>query len=1262
MEQIQNTQQACNKCSSIDRRETMNAITYKRRKILQLSSMFLIMTLIAGSTFSVFNSVQEQESDDSELSSFTIEDIPPSPRGTRAAQEFWTYVYTMDQITLFSYKDGTTITLYDDQGGTRWFGTLDKGEYGEAQNLLPGVYEARGDEKFSVMTMSREDPLVGGFHAKDENGYGLSCELYTYVPTRWTPYEKLIIFSYEDNTQVNLSYIDGTPIWSGTLNDGEHYADSSLDDSYLYIAASKPVSALSYYDQGYEVPSTDKSFVGTKFYTYAGRVGNWTNDANVMAYEDGTEVWIRRTNDGFVFWNGILNAGEIHTESYATTEEYLTIESTKNVATTVFPTQSYEGYYCMSHFPDDTGYGIGKKFMATTLSDLWSPGYMYITAFEDNTTVNVNFDSFDKPSLDSDDVYFLANASDYVQANKGWGLNLITSDKKISVMSGYETAHASFVPLQFGLDYPDLIPVNVSVDGSVVSAPVVINPGQVISVSSQAKNNETAPTKGITPFYSNSLMPLGSHESSSVQTELWQAPLAQGKYYINISVDPYDSIMEKDERNNIFTIEIWVRGEPEAPVFYNKVKDGTMDILLYWTPPQTPFTDHYLIYRSESQIGFDFTDVWIDTSTYDDNGILPLRTTFNDTNAASSGEPKEYYYCLRTVNYFGDVSVTSNTVGKWTKHFPGPVTGAKSNHVSVSEHNQTLGTLTGFSAMQSWTDGGANADLVEEGLPGFKTGDVIENGAFTEGLDWYAAGWDETETIGSGSTYFDNTTNAPGGSGGSIIGKTRESVTIPGGFNAVRSQTISEIIPASSFGNLSFYWRKEYVGSPPDSSSLSINLIKPDDSSVSLWQNSDSTWNVWTSELIFLDTSYFDQSGTYKIELTWTIFSMMTLLPETSCWFDEIILNLTMPQTYYQMDIQTNIKGVIVDEGNDLEIYGYTTGEPFEVQVWDGSTWNSRVSISDTYPRHYRYQLNPISEIIGGNVITRFVDKDPIESFQDSIVIDYQRVTSYNGGTSTFSLPLEPFKTNSVDWYADQIPKAISIKWSHATGFWRKHLTVDDPGVTDDLVEVGKGYEIYSGECYFTFCGSPAANIRYQEGKLPAPANFNLDVNQITGVVTLSWDAVSSPDLDRYQIYKTSSRLQIRELTIPQYDFTASTTWVDPLPVAPGENWYYFVCPVNASSTIGYNSTYSIGVTQLTWGLEYATLGLPNKPFSINSLDWYCNAIAENWGLNYYYVPEQRWIWHKTIMSKGAYDPDLVMAEGYQVSNTALTEYSFVGI
>jgi hypothetical protein len=249
-----------------------------------------------------------------------------------------------------------------------------------------------------------------------------------------------------------------------------------------------------------------------------------------------------------------------------------------------------------------------------------------------------------------------------------------------------------------------------------------------------------------------------------------------------------------------------------------------------------------------------------------------------------------------------------------------------------------------------------------------------------------------------------------------------------------------------------------------------------------------------------------------------------------------------------------------------------------------------------------------------------------------------------------------------VDWYADQILRAISIKWGNNTGYWVEHSTIDDFGAKDADVEIGKGYEIYSGDCYFTFCGSPAANIRYLEGQLPKPENFAIDVNQITGVVTLSWDHVTHPDFDRYLIYKTPSRLGFRNLSISHYDATISNIWADPQPIGDDEEWFYAVTAVNISATVGYNSTYTIGVTNIYLNHGYHTFGLPNKPLTINCMDWYCGEISENWGMNYFIIKDQRWSWHKSIMPKGAFDPDVLMAEGYQISTNGSTKYYFVGI
>jgi hypothetical protein len=91
------------------------------------------------------------------------------------------------------------------------------------------------------------------------------------------------------------------------------------------------------------------------------------------------------------------------------------------------------------------------------------------------------------------------------------------------------------------------------------------------------------------------------------------------------------------------------------------------DVHLAWTIPGENIS-HYLIYRAPDQRGFDFSNPYKDTSKDSDGGVIWTRTTWNDTGAATL-VPREYYYVVRAVNNLGFKSISSNTVGKWTKRF-----------------------------------------------------------------------------------------------------------------------------------------------------------------------------------------------------------------------------------------------------------------------------------------------------------------------------------------------------------------------------------------------------------------------------------------------------------------------------------------------------------------------------------------------------------------------------------------------------------------
>lgn len=116
---------------------------------------------------------------------------------------------------------------------------------------------------------------------------------------------------------------------------------------------------------------------------------------------------------------------------------------------------------------------------------------------------------------------------------------------------------------------------------------------------------------------------------------------------------------------------IYVEGDiepPEPPVLRLVVSNN--DVVLEWDPSPAPDIDYYLIYRSTTKTGFDFSNVWVDTSTDTESGEtnpIPLRTTWNDTGAVSG--PSEYYYCMRGVDTRDNKGYTSNIAGKNTMTF-----------------------------------------------------------------------------------------------------------------------------------------------------------------------------------------------------------------------------------------------------------------------------------------------------------------------------------------------------------------------------------------------------------------------------------------------------------------------------------------------------------------------------------------------------------------------------------------------------------------
>ncbi|UCE73654.1 MAG: VWA domain-containing protein [Methanomassiliicoccales archaeon] len=144
-----------------------------------------------------------------------------------------------------------------------------------------------------------------------------------------------------------------------------------------------------------------------------------------------------------------------------------------------------------------------------------------------------------------------------------------------------------------------------------------------------------------------------------VQTNDYENSRVRYKNWNNITIN------ENFPHVNI-TVKPPMPDPPELRIFYNGIT-----VILDWTPPLSQIIDYYLIYRSPTRDDFgDFSSPWRNTSFHPDPLDPPLakgdRTSWNDTTAFSSSE---YYYIVRAVNSAGEISATSNTVGKYNRTF-----------------------------------------------------------------------------------------------------------------------------------------------------------------------------------------------------------------------------------------------------------------------------------------------------------------------------------------------------------------------------------------------------------------------------------------------------------------------------------------------------------------------------------------------------------------------------------------------------------------
>jgi hypothetical protein len=271
---------------------------------------------------------------------------------------------------------------------------------------------------------------------------------------------------------------------------------------------------------------------------------------------------------------------------------------------------------------------------------------------------------------------------------------------------------------------------------------------------------------------------------------------------------------------------------------------------------------------------------------------------------------------------------------------------------------------------------------------------------------------------------------------------------------------------------------------------------------------------------------------------------------------------------------------------------------------------------------------------------------------------------------------LEPFVKKDTEFYCQDM-NASYIKWmNQTTHTWMRH----DKGSSENntLVEVGEGYEIgflgKSTQTKYTFTGMPGAMILYDN------ISFGFDATPLTGDadsltakvdnngnITLNWSHPANIGSgDRYHVLRSTSRdgfwgtMGVNYTQLAALPFNV-LSYQDIGNATPGTEYYYMIVPVNLSTSERGVSSYSIGVWTAGYLDQYDTSGIPLKLSSYKTADWYCDNSPDTMGINYYIYIEQRWGWHSTKMPTGAYDPILAMTEGYQISTSGPTKFTFIG-
>ncbi len=477
---------------------------------------------------------------------------------------YTTTVFTFKDVTIFSYFDSTKVMIIGAAGDTVGNVTL-KADTLYSINPGQGIYSISGNKPYSVLIGDAITNYVNGFFALDQSGRGLSTKLNTWMMTGSSKYDPhFIVFAYEDGTQYTIRELStGNFVYASTLNKGQ-FLDfpniSTIQGKAIQVVSNKPVSALSYTDQDYYVPSANGFFSGKLFYGFSGYSGYWQNSITVTSYADNNIVLITNLATGDTIAVDTLGLWQVKAHGIKS-DTFWKVVSTGTVTAANIPFAGWKGNYnYMARSADSTGKNIGTTFVIPTIKSKVS-----IFSYENNNRVKViklgnTTYPYLSPTLIADTVLQVGKGFIF-QSPYGNYVYRIKSQKNVSVVQSSGGWGADFMPLGYSLDLPDLAisqsdivfnpPDSVYISGEQITiAATVHNYGTLDKGSIQVVMYDGDPDAGVAPSIGSFIAPSIPVEGSYTGYVKYMIPVNAQYHTIYIKVDPQNLISESNESNN----------------------------------------------------------------------------------------------------------------------------------------------------------------------------------------------------------------------------------------------------------------------------------------------------------------------------------------------------------------------------------------------------------------------------------------------------------------------------------------------------------------------------------------------------------------------------------------------------------------------------------------------------------------------------------------------------------------------------------------